>query len=160
MGLPFNFSFACDSKLCRFCLSALADVPIRQTLALTGSVNQHGQVQAVGGVNEKIEGFFDVCSARELTGDQGVLIPVSNVKDLMLRSDVVQSVRDGKFNIYPVETVDQAIELLTGISAGERDEQGSFPHGTVNQAIEAHLIALAEKRRMFVSSSDSDSKKS
>ena len=146
------------AELCAL-LSALANAPIRQTLAMTGSVNQHGQVQAIGGVNEKIEGFFDVCIARGLTGDHGVLIPVSNVKDLMLRSDVVQSVRDGKFNIYPVEMVDQAIELLTGMAAGERDEHGNFPPGTVNQAVEAHLIALAEKRRMFVSSSDSDSKK-
>lgn len=130
-------------------LSALARVPIKQGLAVTGSVNQYGQVQAIGGVNEKIEGFFDVCDARGLTGTQGVLIPAANVKNLMLRRRVVDAVADGAFHVYPVETIDQGMELLTGMSAGERDEQGAFPEGTVNERIMQRLIELAERRRSF-----------
>ncbi|MBI4454365.1 MAG: AAA family ATPase [Acidobacteria bacterium] len=130
-------------------LSALANVPIRQSLAVTGSVNQYGQVQAIGGVNEKIEGFFDVCNARGLTGDQGVLIPMSNVKHLMLRQDVVEAASAGTFHIYAVETIDQGIEILTGLPAGERDKNGNFPEGSVNQRVEVGLGALAEKRRAF-----------
>jgi lon-related putative ATP-dependent protease len=133
-------------------LSALAEVPIRQSLAVTGSVNQHGQVQAIGGVNEKIEGFFDICKARGLTGKQGVLIPASNVKHLMLRQDVVEAAAAGKFHIYPIETVDEGIEILTGIPAGERDETGNFPEGSINQRVEARLIALAEKRMALAAS--------
>jgi lon-related putative ATP-dependent protease len=127
-------------------LSALSGAPVRQSLAVTGSVNQRGQVQAIGGVNEKIEGFFDVCRARELTGEQGVLIPASNVKNLMLRRDVVDAVRDGKFHVHAVETIDQGIEILTGVPAGERDASGNFPAGTINQRVEARLVELAEKR--------------
>jgi lon-related putative ATP-dependent protease len=130
-------------------LSALADVPIRQCFAVTGSVDQQGQVQAIGGVNEKIEGFFDLCKARGLTGRHGVLIPASNVKHLMLRRDVVEAVRDGKFHIYAVETIDQGIAVLTGKPAGERDSLGRFPEGSVNHSVEARLIELAEKRRQF-----------
>jgi lon-related putative ATP-dependent protease len=130
-------------------LSALAEAPIKQSLAVTGSVNQYGQVQAIGGVNEKIEGFFDVCRARGLTGEQGVLIPVSNVKHLMLRQDVVEAAAAGQFHIYPVETIDQGIELLTGLPAGERDEAGHFPEGSINQRVEARLAALAEKWQAF-----------
>ena len=130
-------------------LSALSEIPIKQSLAVTGSVNQHGQVQAIGGVNEKIEGFFDICNARGLTGEQGVLIPQSNVKHLMLRKDVVEAVAAGKFAIYAVETIDEGIEILTGIPAGERDEAGHFPEGTLNQRVEARLIQLAEMRKTF-----------
>jgi lon-related putative ATP-dependent protease len=130
-------------------LSALAELPVKQGLAVTGSVNQNGQVQAIGGVNEKIEGFFDICRARGLTGEQGVLIPASNVKHLMLRHDVIDAVAAGRFHVYPVETIDQGIELLTGIAAGERDNQGAFPEGAVNQRVEARLIALAERRQAF-----------
>lgn len=130
-------------------LSALAQVPIQQSLAVTGSVNQHGRIQAIGGVNEKIEGFFDLCKARGLTGKQGVLIPVANVKHLMLREDVVQAVQDGRFAIYPIEHIDQGIELLSGIEAGELDESGSYPENSVNGRIEAHLAHLAEKQRKF-----------
>jgi lon-related putative ATP-dependent protease len=130
-------------------LSALAEAPIKQCFAVTGSVNQHGQVQAIGGVNEKIEGFFDLCKARGLTGRQGVLIPASNVKHLMLRRDVVQAVKDGQFRIYPVETIDQGIELLTGIPAGERDSSGKFPADSLNGRVEARLTQLAEKREKF-----------
>lgn len=127
-------------------LSALANVPIDQSFAVTGSVNQHGEVQAIGGVNEKIEGFFDVCAKRGLTGRQGVLIPESNKKHLMLRSDVVAAVAEGKFRIFAVSTVDQGIELLTGIPAGERDASGLFPEGTINRLVEDRLIALANRR--------------
>ena len=127
-------------------LSALAELPIRQSLAVTGSVNQLGQVQAIGGVNEKIEGFFGLCKARGLTGAQGVIIPASNVRHLMLRQDVVDAVRNRQFNIYAVETVDQGIELLTGVPAGEREPGGKFPEGSVNARVEARLIEFAEKR--------------
>jgi predicted ATP-dependent protease len=124
-------------------------LPIKQSLAVTGSVNQHGQVQAIGGVNEKIEGFFDICKARGLTGDQGVLIPVSNVKHLMLRNDVVEAVEQGQFHVYPVATIDQGIEILTGVPAGERDEEGNYPEGSVNAMVEQRLVEMAEKRRAF-----------
>ncbi|HUI41775.1 MAG TPA: AAA family ATPase [Terriglobia bacterium] len=128
-------------------LSALAEAPLSQSLAVTGSVNQHGHVQAIGGVNEKIEGFFDLCKARGLTGQQGVLIPDSNVKHLMLRQDVVEAVAAGRFHVYAVATIDQGIEILTGLPAGERDSEGRFPEGTLNQRVESRLMALAEKRQ-------------
>jgi lon-related putative ATP-dependent protease len=130
-------------------LSAIAEVPIRQSLAVTGSVNQHGVVQAIGGVNEKIEGFFDVCQARGLTGEQGVLIPASNVQHLMLRQDVVEAVEAGQFHVYPVETVDQGIEILTGLPAGESDEEGEYPEGSVNELVQQRLAELAERRQAF-----------
>jgi len=136
------------AELCAL-LSALAGLPIRQSLAMTGSVNQHGEAQPIGGVNEKIEGFFDVCKTGGLTGDQGVIVPRSNVQHLMLRHEVVEAVNAGQFHIYPMHTVDEAIELLTGIPAGERDEEGNFPEGSVNQLVEARLIELAEKQRAF-----------
>ena len=126
-------------------LSALSGLPIKQFLAVTGSVNQHGQIQAIGGVNEKIEGFFDLCKARNLDG-QGVIIPASNVGHLMLRHDVVDAVHAGKFKIYAVESIDQGIEILTGVPAGERDSSGKFPGDSVNQRVEARLIEFAEKR--------------
>ena len=128
-------------------LSALADAPLKQSLAVTGSVNQLGEVQAVGGVNEKVEGFFDLCKAQGLTGEQGLLIPASNVQHLMIRRDVVEAVEAGKFRVYPIETVDQGIEILTGIEAGDRDAAGNFPEGSINHRVERRLIELAEKRR-------------
>ncbi|MCW9002049.1 MAG: AAA family ATPase [Rhodospirillales bacterium] len=128
-------------------LSALSEIPINQSLAVTGSVDQMGRVQAIGGVNDKIEGFFDVCKARGLTGGQGVLIPAANVKHLMLRADVVEAAREGRFNIYPVETVDQGIEILTGIPAGVRGKDGSFPIGSVNRAVQKRLDTLTRKAR-------------
>ena len=130
-------------------MSALADAPLKQGLAVTGSVNQHGVVQPIGGVNEKIEGFFDVCAQRGLTGDQGVLIPASNAKNLMLRPDVVEAAEAGEFHVYPVETVDQGIELLTGIPAGKPDEQGAFPDDTINGRVESRLRQFADRRRQF-----------
>ncbi len=130
-------------------LSAIARAPINQALAVTGSVDQHGNVQVIGGVNEKIEGFFDVCKARGLTGEQGVLIPQGNVKNLMLKQEVIDAVQAGQFHIYPVTHVDQGIEILTGIPAGERDEEGNYPEGSINQRVEARLAELAEKRAHF-----------
>ncbi len=130
-------------------LSAIAEVPIDQSFAVTGSVNQYGQVQAIGGVNEKIEGFFDLCAARGLTGSQGVLVPAANVKHLMLHRRVVEAAEAGQFHVYPVETIDQGIEILTGMPAGERDADGRFPEGTLNHRVESRLIDLADKRRAF-----------
>ncbi|MFQ5578311.1 MAG: Lon protease family protein, partial [Anaerolineae bacterium] len=130
-------------------LSALADAPIKQSLAVTGSVNQYGQVQAIGGVNEKIEGFFDICKARGLTGEQGVVIPASNVKHLMLRREVVQAAAAGQFAIYAVETIDQGIEVLTGLPAGAPDAAGRFPAESINGRVAARLAALAEQWRQF-----------
>lgn len=137
-------------------LSALSEVPLKQNLAVTGSVNQIGQIQAIGGVNEKIEGFFDVCKQRRLTGDQGVLIPAVNQKHLMLRQDVVDAVAEGLFNIYPVETIGQGMELLTGLPTGDRLAEGTFPEGSVNRLVEERLLAFAETRRRFAGRSDDD----
>jgi lon-related putative ATP-dependent protease len=136
------------AELCAL-LSVLAGAPIRQWLAMTGSVNQHGRVQAIGGVNEKIEGFFDVCSQVGLNGRQGVIIPASNVKHLMLRHDVVQAAAEGRFHIYPIETVDDAIELLTGVEAGVVDAQGAYPEGSINRRVQARLDQLNKLRQEF-----------
>jgi predicted ATP-dependent protease len=130
-------------------LSALADLPVRQSIAVTGSINQHGQVQPVGGINEKIEGFFDVCQAKGLTGDQGVLIPAANVRHLMLRDDVVKAVEAGMFHVYAANTIDQGIEILTGQTAGVRDETGQFPRKSVNALVESRLAAFAMQARAF-----------
>ncbi len=128
-------------------LSSLAGTPLTQSIAVTGSINQHGRIQPIGGVNEKIEGFFDVCAKRGLTGAQGVLIPEANVKHLMLRADVVAAVAAGRFNVYAMETVDHGVELLTGLPAGERDQQGNFPDGTLNRKVEARLTTMAQHAR-------------
>lgn len=134
-------------------LSALAEAPIRQTLAVTGSVNQMGQVQAIGGVNEKIEGFFDICKARGLTGEQGVLIPAANVRNLMLRNDVVEAAVQGHFHIYPVSHVTEGIALLTGIPAGSADTNGEYPPETIGGRVVARLKQFAEKQREQAASS-------
>jgi len=130
-------------------LSALAEAPVKQGRAITGSVNQHGQVQPIGGANEKIEGFFDVCAAAGLTGGEGVLIPASNVKHLMLRADVVEAAEKGLFRVWPVETVDQAVELLTGLPAGELGDDGVFAEGSVNRRADDRLANFAKKARAF-----------
>ena len=130
-------------------LSALSGIPIRQDLAVTGSVNQKGQIQPIGGVNEKIEGFFDVCAARTFTGTQGVLIPRQNVADLMLRENIVEAVRQGQFHIYAIETIDEGIELLTGVPAGARDEQGNWPEDSVNGRVNRTLQEFAETLKEF-----------
>ncbi|MBT3038692.1 MAG: AAA family ATPase [Candidatus Thiodiazotropha sp. (ex Codakia orbicularis)] len=126
-------------------LSALSGLPIKQQFAVTGSVNQMGEVQAIGGVNEKIEGFFDICRTRGLSGHQGVLIPSANTKHLILREDVVQAVKAGEFAVYPIENIDQGIALLTGTPAGTRDENGEFPEDSVNGRVEASLIRFSER---------------
>ena len=131
-------------------LSAIALVPLRQDLAVTGSVNQLGEVQAIGGVNEKIEGFFDLCAARELTGTQGVIIPATNVRHLMLHERVTRAVAEGRFRIYAVRNIAEGIELLTGLDAGERGADGAFPDGSIYRKVEDRLRALAKVRKEFV----------
>jgi lon-related putative ATP-dependent protease len=130
-------------------ISAIAGVPIRQDLAVTGSVNQHGEVQAIGGVNEKIEGFFDVCDRRGLTGSQGVMIPASNVRHLMLASRVIEAVEAGRFAVYPVETIEAGLALLTGMTVGERGADGRYPEGSLYARVEARLRGFAEAQRKF-----------
>ena len=120
-------------------LSALANVPIKQSIAVTGSINQFGEIQPIGGVNEKIEGFFDVCNHRGLTGSQGVIIPRTNVSNLMLREDVAQAVEDGRFHIYAIDTVDDGIEILTGLKAGNPDRKGNYPKGTINHMVKKNI---------------------
>jgi predicted ATP-dependent protease len=135
---------ASSAELCAL-LSALADVPIRQSIAMTGSVDQRGQIQPVGRINEKIEGFFDVCQARGLTGREGVVIPASNERHLMLRQDVVDAVAAGRFHVHAVETIDQGLEVLTGLPAGARGAAGRFPTGSVNDRVEQRLARLARE---------------
>ncbi len=146
-----------SASVAEFCalVSSLSGVPIRQNLAVTGSVNQHGRVQVVGGINEKIEGFYDVCKARGLDGAQGVVIPADNVKHLVLREDVIDAVTGGRFAVFAVTDVDEAVTLLTGVEAGIRDADGNFPEGTVNHGVEEQLIAYAEARKRFTRQGDS-----
>ncbi|MEZ4598668.1 MAG: ATP-binding protein [Syntrophotaleaceae bacterium] len=125
-------------------LSSLSDIPLHQGIAVTGSVNQRGQVQSIGGVNEKIEGFYTVCKAKGLTGEQGVIIPAKNVQNLMLRREVIAAVRDKKFHIWAVDHVDQGIEILTGLPAGEKQEDGTWPEGTINALVDGRLRQMAE----------------
>jgi len=132
-------------------LSALSGLPIKQGIAVTGSVNQKGDIQPIGGVNEKIEGFFDVCKAKGLTGEQGVIIPKKNVDDLMLRDDVVEAVKKGLFHIYPVETIDEGIEILTGVKAGKRLKDGKFEPGTVNYLVDKRLREISKGLKKFTS---------
>ena len=133
-------------------LSSLADAPIRQSLAVTGSVDQFGGVQAIGGVNEKIEGFFDLCAARGLTGDQGVLIPRANVGHLNLRADVVDAARAGAFSVLAVSSIDEGIGLLTGVDPGEAESSGHFPPASLNGRVAAKLAEFAKARRRFSAS--------
>jgi ATP-dependent Lon protease len=128
-------------------LSSLSGTPIRQDIAVTGSVNQHGEIQPIGGVNLKIEGFFDVCKARGLTGKQGVMIPHQNVKELMLRRDVVEAVRKDKFHIYAIRTIDEGIELLTNKPAGTRTQSGKFASGSINYLVNRKLAEYAKKKK-------------
>ena len=132
-------------------LSALSGIPIRQEIAVTGSVNQNGEVQPIGGVNEKIEGFFDTCRARGLTGRHGVIIPKQNIDELMLREEVYTAVRKKTFHIYAISTIDEGIEILTGVAAGTRSKDGSFPAGTINALADARLLNYAETWRKFES---------
>ena len=130
-------------------LSSLTGLPLRQDVAVTGSVNQNGEIQPIGGVNQKIEGFFEVCRNRGLTGNQGVMIPHQNVGDLMLRKDVVEFVAAGKFHIYPVQNIDQGVEILTGVPAGEKEKDGTYLAGTVNYLVDQKLRALAKRMKEF-----------
>jgi len=130
-------------------LSSLSDIPIKQNIAVTGSVNQKGEVQPIGGVNHKIEGFFDICQAKGLTGQQGVMIPHQNIRNLMLREDVIKAVQDGQFHIYTVKTIDEGIEVLTGISSGERQQDGTYPEGTLNYLVNKQLREFAERLKNF-----------
>ncbi|MBI2970071.1 MAG: AAA family ATPase [Gammaproteobacteria bacterium] len=143
------------AELCAI-LSSLADVPIRQCLAVTGSVNQHGRVQPIGGVNEKIEGFFDVCKTTGLKTGHGVVIPLRNVNHLMLREDVIAAVKEGRFGIYAVDSVDETLELLTGLSAGASGDDGRFPDDTVNGRVDTRLREYASIRRRFSRSAEHD----
>lgn len=147
------------AELCAL-LSDLANVPLLQSLAVTGSVNQLGQVQAIGAVNEKIEGFFDICTARGLSGVQGVLIPAANVKHLMLRRDVVEAAQAGKFHIYAVEHVDQAMTLLTGVHAGEAEPGGQYPPDSINRRVALRVAALGALRKAFARPPEAKKKKS
>jgi predicted ATP-dependent protease len=130
-------------------LSSMSGIPIKQGIAVTGSVNQNGQIQPIGGVNQKIEGFFDLCRAKGLTGDQGVMIPVQNVKNLMLKKDVVDAAAAGQFHIYAVSTIDEGIEILTGVPAGDRESGKSCPQGTVHFLVEQRLKEFAEGLQKF-----------
>ncbi len=126
-------------------VSGIADMPVKQNLAVTGSINQKGEIQPIGGVNEKIEGFFAVCKSKGLTGDQGVVIPQLNVKNLMLKKEVVEAVKAGKFRVYAVKTVDEALEILMGLPAGERQADGSYPEGTLNFLVDKKLKEMSKK---------------
>ena len=138
-------------------LSSLADIPINQGIAVTGSVNQHGEIQAIGGAIYKIEGYYDVCKAKGLTGRQGVIIPRDNVKNLVLRDDVVQAVQDGRFHIYAVKSVEEGIEVLTGVPSGDPGGNGDYPEGTLNHAINQRLEEMAvAARRMAGRDGDED----
>ncbi|WP_266097521.1 Lon-insertion domain-containing protein [Marinobacter salsuginis] len=137
-------------------LSAISRVPIRQSFAVTGSMNQHGEVQAVGGVNEKIEGFFDVCKEAGEVGGQGVLLPASNVEHLMLRADVRQAIAEDRFRIYPISHINEAIELLTGLEAGELDSNGEFPANSFNRRVAERLEKFAEASKKRDSNGDAN----
>ncbi len=133
-------------------LSSLSGLPLKQYIAVTGSVNQKGVVQPVGGVTQKIEGFFDVCRVLGLTGRQGVIVPHQNVKNLMLREDVVDAVREGKFHIYAIKTIDEGLEILTGVPAGERQPDGTYPPGTINALVDARLRELSKNLQGYYAS--------
>lgn len=128
-----------SSTECYAILSSLSGIPINQSIAVTGSVNQKGLIQPIGGVNEKIEGFYQVCKMRGLNGNHGVMIPVQNVQNLHLSDEIVQAVKNKKFHIYAVSTIDEGIEILTGVPAGKKNKQGEFPAGTVNYLAQEKL---------------------
>jgi ATP-dependent Lon protease len=140
-------------------LSSLSEVPVKQYIAVTGSVNQKGEIQAIGGVNQKIEGFYDCCRKKKITKKQGVIIPESNVKDLMLRKDVVEAVKKGQFHIYPVKTIDEGIEILSGKKAGEKKAAGTYPKGTINYLVDKKLRELAEGLKRFGDKENEEKKK-
>jgi predicted ATP-dependent protease len=128
-------------------LSSLANLPLEQGIAVTGSVNQNGEIQPVGGINQKIEGFFQVCRQKGLNGKQGCIIPKKNLSQLMLDEEVVEAVQQGRFNIWAVEYIDEGIEILSGTAAGKRDEKSKFPPGTVHYLVDEQLSAWSRKGR-------------
>jgi predicted ATP-dependent protease len=140
-------------------LSAISGVPVKQNIAVTGSVNQKGEVQAIGGVNEKIEGFFEICKIKGLNGKQGVMIPESNAQNLMLKEEIVEAVKAGKFHIYTAKTIDEGIEVLTGIKAGERQNDGIFQKDSINFLVDKKLKQMAEKLKEFPSSEKASKKR-
>jgi len=137
-------------------LSAISGVPIQQGIAVTGSVSQKGEVQPIGGVTRKIEGFFDICQHKGLNGKQGVMIPEKNVNNLMLRRDVVEAVEKGKFHIYPVSTIEEGIEILSGMEAGELQEDGTYPEGTLFRKVDDKLKEMAEMEKEFGKSKEDE----
>jgi predicted ATP-dependent protease len=130
-------------------ISSLSGLPLKQNIAVTGSVNQNGEIQPIGGVNQKVEGMFDVCRIDGLTGDQGVMIPFQNKRNLMLREDVAEAIKEGTFKVYAVKTIDEGLEILTGVPAGKRQADGSFPKGTVNQLVDQRLKELHQSMRGY-----------
>ena len=130
-------------------LSGLSALPIRQEIAVTGSVNQQGDIQPIAGVNQKVEGFYDVCRIKGLTGRQGVIIPIENIEDLMLREDVIDAVAAGKFHVLPVVTVEEGIEILTGVKAGQRDPSGKFEPGTCFERVDQRLREMAQTLKEY-----------
>ncbi len=139
-------------------LSSLSKLPLRQDIAVTGSLNQKGEIQPIGGVNEKIEGFFDVCKAKRLTGSQGVIIPHQNARNLMLRADVIETVKKGQFHVYPIKSIDEGIEILTGIKAGNKRQDGTFEKDTVHYLVNKELQRLAKSWKTFHQKNDKDKK--
>jgi predicted ATP-dependent protease len=130
-------------------LSALARIPIYQGIAVTGSISQKGEIQAVGGVTHKVEAFFDICKHKGLNGGQGVIIPEKNVRNLMLKQEVIDSVKGGQFHIWPISTVEQGIEILTGVEAGERQPDGTYPEGTLFSKVDERFLEIAEIVKKF-----------
>ena len=130
-------------------LSSLADLPIAQSIAVTGSVNQKGEIQPIGGVNQKVEGFFDLCRIQGLTGEQGVMVPHQNVRNLMVRDDIVDAVREGRFHVYAVKTIDEGIEVLTGVPMGARLADKGYHQGTVAYLVDERLQELASSLRGY-----------
>ena len=141
-------------------ISSLSDVPTRQNIAVTGSVNQTGEIQAIGGVNQKIEGFFRVCQAKGLNGDQGVMIPRKNVTNLMLHQEVVEAVKEGKFHIYAVSTIDEGLEVLTGVKGGKKRKDGTYPKDSINYKVDKQLKEMATKLKKFAEPEVKNKKKS
>ena len=143
------------AELCAL-VSSLSGVPIKQNLAVTGSINQHGRIQVVGGINEKIEGFYNVCKTRGLDGSHGVIIPGDNVKHLMLQEEVVEAVQKGLFRVFAVQNIDEAVTIMTGKEAGQRDKDGSFPRDSVNAKVEEQLISYATLRKQYTEKDEND----
>ena len=125
-------------------LSSLSGIPINQSIAVTGSVNQKGEIQPIGGVNEKIEGFYQICKMRGLNGNHGVIIPIQNIRNLHLSDEIIQAVKEGKFHIYAIRSIEEGIEILTGVPAGKKDKNGNFPAGTVNYLVYEKLKKYAK----------------